>query len=137
MRLEVLTPLQSVFSRDNISCISLHTNAGYISIYPDHEDLISILVPGAVEVEYDSNINILFVLGGILTIDQNKITILSDTIIKEEDIDTNTSVDKITEMQRRLDESDVLSEYEAAKLEGMILMEKIILASNKRKQKRS
>ncbi|MDR2215867.1 MAG: F0F1 ATP synthase subunit epsilon [Nevskiaceae bacterium] len=60
---------------------------GELGITPRHAPLLSLLKPGEVRVKTDEGEHSVFVGGGALEIQPNKVTILADTAIRAKDID--------------------------------------------------
>ena len=62
--------------------------AGELGIYPRHTPLITRIKPGSVRIETaDGNEEFVFVAGGILEVQPNCVTVLSDTAIRGKDLD--------------------------------------------------
>jgi F-type H+-transporting ATPase subunit epsilon len=68
--------------------LSLPGEAGELGIYPRHTPLITRIKPGSVRIEMaDGSEEFVFVAGGILEVQPNCVTVLSDTAIRGKDLD--------------------------------------------------
>ena len=68
--------------------MALPGEAGELGIYPRHTPLITRIKPGSVRIEKaDGSEEFVFVSGGILEVQPNCVTVLSDTAIRGKDLD--------------------------------------------------
>ena len=82
MKLELVTLLGVQVSKE-VYEVQLPTKAGPIGVFPGHEPLVSIAVPGAITVRYKKNdpdklLDFFAVSGGVIEIDQNQVRVLVD-----------------------------------------------------------
>jgi F-type H+-transporting ATPase subunit epsilon len=61
--------------------------AGELGIYPRHTPLLTRLKPGAVRIQSGGAEELIFVSGGILEVQPDGITVLSDTAVRGHDLD--------------------------------------------------
>ena len=61
--------------------------AGELGIYPRHTPLLTRLKPGAVRIQTGTDEELIYVSGGLLEVQPDGITILSDTAIRGGDLD--------------------------------------------------
>ena len=61
--------------------------AGELGIYPRHTPLLTRLKPGAVRIQTGTEEELIYVSGGLLEVQPDGITILSDTAIRGHDLD--------------------------------------------------
>ncbi len=74
--------------------VALPGEAGELGIFPRHTPLITRIRPGAVRIEKaDGTEEFVFVAGGILEVQPNRITVLSDTAIRGKDLDEAKSAE--------------------------------------------
>jgi len=84
---DVVSAEQSIFSGE-AKFIALPGEGGELGILPGHTPLITKIRPGAVRIEkVDGDEEFVFVAGGILEIQPNKVTVLADTAIRGHDLD--------------------------------------------------
>jgi F-type H+-transporting ATPase subunit epsilon len=68
--------------------VALPGEAGELGIYPRHTPLITRIRPGSVRIEKaDGTEEFVFVAGGILEVQPNCVTVLSDTAVRGKDLD--------------------------------------------------
>ncbi len=69
--------------------VALPGEAGELGIYPRHTPLITRIRPGAVRIKIPGKAEeeFVFVAGGILEVQPNRVTVLADTAIRGHDLD--------------------------------------------------
>ena len=78
---------ESIFSGE-ARFVALPGEAGELGIYPRHTPLISRIKAGSVRIEMaDGSEEFVFVAGGILEVQPDCVTVLSDTAIRGKDLD--------------------------------------------------
>ncbi|BDT69652.1 F0F1 ATP synthase subunit epsilon [uncultured Albidiferax sp.] len=83
----VVSAEESIFSGE-AKFVALPGEAGELGIYPRHTPLITRIKPGSVRIEKaDGTEEFIFVAGGILEVQPNCVTVLSDTAIRGKDLD--------------------------------------------------
>lgn len=90
MKLELVTLLGEKMNEDVYEVI-LPTASGQISVFPGHESLVSIAVPGVISVrrnksDLDSQLQFFATDGGIIQIDAERVRVLVDEAAAGEDI---------------------------------------------------
>src|SRR5215212_5787553 len=87
IHVDVVSAEELIFSGE-ARFVALPGEAGELGIYPRHTPLITRVKPGSVRIERaDGNEEIIFVAGGILEVQPNRVTVLSDTAIRGKDLD--------------------------------------------------
>ncbi len=87
MRVDVVSAEESIFSGE-ARFVALPGEAGELGIYPRHTPLITRIRPGSVRISLaDGNEEFVFVAGGILEIQPERVTVLSDTAVRGKDLD--------------------------------------------------
>ena len=87
IQVDVVSAEESIFSGE-ARFVALPGEAGELGIYPRHTPLITRIKPGAVRIEKaDGTEEFVFVAGGLLEVQPNRVTVLSDTAIRGKDID--------------------------------------------------
>ena len=90
MRLQLVT-LAGVQLDTDVYEVQLPTAAGPIGVFPGHEPLVSIAVPGAIAVRYkqgdeDDRLVYFAIGGGVIDIDQQLVKVLVDEADRGDDI---------------------------------------------------
>jgi F-type H+-transporting ATPase subunit epsilon len=84
---DVVSAEASIFSGE-ARFVVLPGEAGELGIYPRHTPLITRVKPGAVRIEkVDGSEEFVFIAGGILEVQPNRVTVLSDIAIRGRDLD--------------------------------------------------
>jgi F-type H+-transporting ATPase subunit epsilon len=87
IHVDVVSAEESIFS-GQAKFVALPGEAGELGILPGHIPLITRIKPGAVRIEKaDGGEEFVFVAGGILEVQPNCVTVLSDTAIRGQDLD--------------------------------------------------
>ncbi|MDQ0017572.1 F-type H+-transporting ATPase subunit epsilon [Variovorax boronicumulans] len=87
IHVDVVSAEESIFSGE-AKFVALPGEAGELGIFPRHTPLITRIRPGAVRIETaDGGEEFVFVAGGILEVQPNAVTVLSDTAIRGKDLD--------------------------------------------------
>jgi F-type H+-transporting ATPase subunit epsilon len=87
IHVDVVSAEESIFSGE-AKFVVLPGEAGELGIYPRHTPLITRIKPGAVRiVKADDSEEFVFVAGGLLEVQPNSVTVLSDTAIRGKDLD--------------------------------------------------
>jgi F-type H+-transporting ATPase subunit epsilon len=93
IHVDVVSAEESIFSGE-AKFVALPGEAGELGILPGHIPLITRIKPGAVRIEKaDGGEEFVFVAGGILEVQPNCITVLSDTAIRGKDLDEAKATD--------------------------------------------
>ena len=87
MQVDVVCAESSIYSGE-AQFVALPGEAGELGIYPRHTPLISKIKAGSVRIKkVDGTEEFVFVAGGILEVQPNHVTVLSDTAIRGKDLD--------------------------------------------------
>ena len=87
IHVDVVSAEESIFSGE-ARFVALPGEAGELGIFPRHTPLITRIKAGSVRIEMaDGSEEFVFVAGGILEVQPNCVTVLSDTAIRGNDLD--------------------------------------------------
>ncbi|MBK7049908.1 MAG: F0F1 ATP synthase subunit epsilon [Rhodoferax sp.] len=87
IHVDVVSAEESIFSGE-ARFVALPGEAGELGIYPRHTPLITRIKAGAVRIEKaDGSEEFIFVAGGVLEVQPQCVTVLSDTAIRGKDLD--------------------------------------------------
>ena len=87
IHVDVVSADESIFSGE-ARFVALPGEAGELGIYPRHTPLITRIKAGSVRIEKeDGSEEFIFVAGGLLEVQPNCVTVLSDTAIRGKDLD--------------------------------------------------
>ena len=135
IQVDVVSAEESIFS-GSAKFVALPGEAGELGILPGHVPLITRIKPGAVRIEKaDGGEEFVFVAGGILEVQPNHITVLSDTAIRGKDLDEA----KASDARRAAEEAikNAKSDIDLAKAQSeLAVMAAQIAALRKFRQKK-
>ncbi len=87
IHVDVVSAEESIFSGE-ARFVALPGEAGELGIYPRHTPLITRIKAGSVRIEKaDGTEEFVFVAGGILEVQPDRVTVLSDTAVRGKDLD--------------------------------------------------
>ena len=87
IHVDVVSAEESIFSGE-ARFVALPGESGELGVYPRHTPLITRIKPGSVRIEMaDGSEEFVFVAGGILEVQPDCVTVLSDTAIRGKDLD--------------------------------------------------
>ena len=116
LHVDVVSAHESIYSGE-ARFVVLPGEAGEIGVYPRHTPLITRVKPGSVRIEKpDGAEEFVFIAGGILEVQPNRVTVLSDTAIRGKDLDE----EKAGEARRAAEEAlkNAKSELDIAKAQS-------------------
>lgn len=88
IHVDVVSAEQSIFE-GQADFVVLPGESGELGIFPQHAPLITRIRPGAVRIKVagQNDEEFVFVAGGILEVQPNRVTVLADTAIRGRDLD--------------------------------------------------
>jgi F-type H+-transporting ATPase subunit epsilon len=117
IHVDVVSAEESIFSGE-AKFVALPGDMGELGIYPRHTPLITRIKPGTVRItRADSGEEeLVFVAGGILEVQPDRVTVLADTAIRGKDLDEA----KANEARQRAEEAmrSAKSEIDLARAQG-------------------
>lgn len=117
MQVEVVSAEREIFSGEATMLIAT-AEAGELGIYPQHTPLLTSLKPGDVRVQTaEGDEQVIYVSGGILEVTPKKITVLSDTAVRADDIDEAAALDAQRKAEQALKDNTADINYAKAKAE--------------------
>ena len=135
IHVDVVSAEESIFSGE-ATFVALPGEAGELGIYPRHTPLITRIKPGSVRIQKaDGGEEFVFVAGGILEVQPNVVTVLSDTAIRGKDLDEA----KASEARKQAEEAlkNAKSEIDMARATSeLAVLAAQIAALRKYRQKR-
>lgn len=92
LHVDIVSAVEAIFSGE-AKFVALPGEAGELGILPGHTPLISRIRPGTLKiVRPDGSEESIFVAGGILEVQPNSVTVLTDTAIRAADLDEARAV---------------------------------------------
>ena len=118
LKLEIVTPQAIVFSED-VHMVTLPAIEGEMGIYPQHERLITQVVPGELLITKDGADTILAIGEGLVEVTATHVSILTDMAIRAEHIDEAAVQEARDRAQARLREK--ISDEEIASVNASMV----------------
>jgi len=102
IQVEVVSAEEQIFS-GAAEFVALPAELGEIGVLPGHTPLITRIKPGTVRIKLpeETEQSYVFVAGGILEVQPNKVTVLADTAIRGHDLDEA----KVREAKKQAEEA--------------------------------
>ena len=132
---DVVSAEESIFSGE-ARFVALPGEMGELGIYPRHTPLITRIKPGSVRIEKtDGSEEFIFVAGGILEVQPDCVTVLSDTAVRGKDLDEQKAHKAKQEAEEAL--KNAKSEIDMAKAQSeLAVLAAQFAALQKYRQKR-
>lgn len=114
MNLEVITPEKVIFS-DEIEELIAPTVNGEVAILPHHVNLLTQLEPGELTIKTKGKTQHLAITGGFLQIANNTISLLTDYVVRSEEINAKKALEAHERAEKRIkEERERMTEEEFA-----------------------
>ncbi|MDY6892160.1 MAG: F0F1 ATP synthase subunit epsilon [Chloroflexota bacterium] len=134
--LEIVTAERVVYSED-VDVVVAPGVEGQLGILPQHAPLMTMLEPGELMVRQNGEEQSMFVSGGFLEIQANKVTVLADTAERAEEIDAERAEEARRRAERRIGEP-VTAGVDLARAQASMMrsLMRLKVAEKSRKKKR-
>lgn len=132
MHLTLVSISRKVLDLPTIEWVTIPTRDGEITILPNHEPLITALVPGILIVRADGKDLSYAVGGGVAEVTTESVTITADMVEDGEDLDLNEINTKKEEARRLLEEHK--NKGESMDMEVYIELEQQFLKESAKEQ---
>jgi F-type H+-transporting ATPase subunit epsilon len=118
IHVDVVSAENLIFSGE-AEFVALPGEAGELGIYPKHTPLITRVKPGAVRIQVAgrSEEEFVFVAGGILEVQPNRVTVLADTAIRGADLDEAKAQEAKKKAEELMQNQDASIDYAKAQAE--------------------
>ncbi len=119
IKIDVVSAEESIFSGD-AELVSLPGTSGELGILPGHEPLITLIRPGFVRIHMPGKAEAeqVFVAGGVLEVQPDRVTVLADTAVRSKDLDEAKAKEALEEAKAL--RQNATGELEIAKLEAQM-----------------
>ena len=118
IHVDVVSAEESIFSGE-AEFVALPGESGELGILPQHTPLITRIRPGAVRIKLagQAEEEFVFVAGGILEVQPNRVTVLADTAIRGHDLDEAKAEEARKRAEEALHNRDADIDYAKAQAE--------------------
>ncbi len=135
MRVEIVSASEELYSGE-AKMVFASASQGAVGIMPNHTPFLTTLKPGEVKVEtVEGDIQSIYVSGGILEVQPDIVTVLSDTAIRAKDLDEARALEAKEAAETALEnqqEGQELATTESALAEAMAQLQMISKIRNKK-----
>ena len=112
LRLEIVTPEQTVYSED-VNMVTLPGTEGELGVYPKHVPVLTALKPGELRVVKDGREIALAVGEGFVEIKGDAVSVLTDMALEPEKIDIEAAEKAVERAQAAMKEDHTAEEVAA------------------------
>jgi F-type H+-transporting ATPase subunit epsilon len=121
MQVDVVSAEELIYSGE-ATFVALPGEVGELGIYPRHTPLISRIRAGSVRIQKpDGEEEFVFVAGGILEVQPDSVTVLSDTAVRGKDLDEERANAAKKAAQENLDNAKTHVDMAAAQAELVVM----------------
>jgi F-type H+-transporting ATPase subunit epsilon len=126
IHVDVVSAEEAIFEGE-AEFVALPGESGELGIYPQHTPLITRIRPGAVRIKLAGKAEeeLVFVAGGILEVQPNRVTVLADTAIRGHDLDEAKAEEARKKAEEALANRSADIDYAKAQAELMEAMAQI------------
>lgn len=113
IHLDIVSAESEIFS-GTVNAVIAPAIMGDVGIYPQHTPLVTRLKPGEVKIEIEGEEDqYIYVSGGMLEVQPDVVTVLSDTAMRAEDLDENMALQAKQQAEESL--ADKQSDIDSAR----------------------
>ena len=133
LTLEIVTPEARVYS-DTIDSVVIPTVEGEIGILPGHIPLLTQVADGELRVTKGAETTYLVIGGGFAEIDGDKVSVLAERAIAEDQIDEKFVEDAMKRAEQSIKEAKHMDPHEFEHLQNMVRFSGSQLALKRRRR---
>lgn len=134
IQVDVVSAAEAEVFSGQAEFVSLPGESGELGILPGHTPLITRIKPGAVRIQNGQNEELVFVAGGILEVQPNKITVLADTAIRGNDLDEARALEAKARAEENLKDNASDVDYARAQAELSVAVAQLAALAKLRKK---
>ena len=134
IQVDVVSSAEAEVFSGQAEFVSLPGESGELGILPGHTPLITRIKPGAVRIQNGQNEELVFVAGGILEVQPNKITVLADTAIRGNDLDEARALEAKARAEENLKDNASDVDYARAQAELSVAVAQLAALAKLRKK---
>ncbi len=133
LTLEIVTPEARVYS-DTIDSVVIPTVEGEIGVLAGHIPLLTQVTDGELRVTKGTTTTYLVIGGGFAEIDGDKVSVLAERAISEEQIDEKTVEDAMRRAEQAIRDAKDMDPYEFEHLQNLVRFAGTQLAVKRRRR---
>jgi F-type H+-transporting ATPase subunit epsilon len=118
IRVDIVSAEKSLYS-GSAEMVIAPGQRGELGIYPRHTPLLTTLKPGSVRIKVPNQAEeeLIYVSGGILEVQPNVVTILSDSAIRGADLDEAKAIEAVRAAEQAMKDKAAAIDYAQAQAE--------------------
>ncbi|MDA1337961.1 MAG: ATP synthase F1 subunit epsilon [bacterium] len=125
MNLEIVTKQEKIFESDNTLQVTVPTIEGEITILPNHQNLVTILAIGEVNIVTALETKKIFIDKGIIEVSDNKVSILVDRGVPSEKA-IKEEIEKAVKKAEEKYDKETMDEETLIQLERQLKFERFV-----------
>jgi F-type H+-transporting ATPase subunit epsilon len=86
IHVDIVSAEQEIFSGE-ADCVIAPGEAGELGILPEHIPLLTRIKPGTVRIQNGTEEEVIYVSGGMMEVQPDRVTVLADTSVRAHDLD--------------------------------------------------
>lgn len=133
LTLEIVTPEAKVYS-DTIDSVVIPTVEGEIGVLPGHIPLLTQVADGELRVIKGATTSYLAIGGGFAEIDGDKVSVLAERAIAEDQIDEKAVEEAMKRAEQTIRETKAMDPHEFERLQNMVRFAGTQLALKRRRR---
>jgi len=92
IQVDIVSAEQEIFS-GAAECLIAPGEAGELGILPEHMPLLTRIKPGTVRIQNGTEEEVIYVSGGMMEVQPDRVTVLADTSIRAHDLDEAKAIE--------------------------------------------
>ena len=125
MNLEIVTKQEKIFESDNTLQVTVSTIEGEITILPNHQNLVTILAIGEINIVTSVETKKIFIDKGIIEVSDNKVSILVDRGVPSEKA-IKEEIEKAVKKAEEKYDKETMDEETLIQLERQLKFERFV-----------
>jgi F-type H+-transporting ATPase subunit epsilon len=120
IKFKIITPERLAYESE-VDQVTIPTEAGEITVLPDHTPLVSVLKPGEMRLKKDSVSQVFSVSTGFIEVrPRSEVVILADTVERAEEIDIERAETARARAEKMLEEKSKIDDVQFARLQAVL-----------------
>ena len=130
-----MSTAERVVYSDEVDVVVAPGTEGQLAILPSHAPLMTMLQPGELMVRKEGEEDSVFVSGGFLEVQANKVTVLADTAERAEEIDAARAEEARLRAEQRIAQPTAEADHARAQAAMMRSLMRLRVAQKSRKKR--
>ncbi len=124
MKLKIVTPEGPIYESAEVISVTIPTEVGTISVYDEHEPLMSLMVPGELNIEKADHTVDMVVSSGMLEIKRDsEVNMMVETAERVEEVDLQRAQEAHQRAEEYIEQQSDIDDVEFARLQAKLQKE--------------